>query len=222
MELPQPRHFAPAAEKREQTEGGDMPSILAAQRSASDDRTAVSHASAPGRDNVVSLIVVRDGVAETFVLGNPARDGLDRAGVSATPLGRVASLAGAAPLSLASSDQFDVVDGPGLGREAGESLLAEIVRLLPDTSMSSRSQPQPFNDELTGAEQRVLRYLPTNLTAWEIAEELYVSLNTVKTHMRHIYAKLGAHRRREAVERARGFGLLAPSSHLRSAHQALA
>jgi LuxR family transcriptional regulator, maltose regulon positive regulatory protein len=220
MELPQPRHFAPAAEKREQTEGGDMPSILAAQRSASDDRTAVSHASAPGRDNVVSLVVVRDGVAETFVLGH---SGLDRAGVSATPLGRVASLAGAAPLlSLASSDQFDVVNGPDLGREAGESLLAEIVRLLPDTSMSSRTQPQPFNDELTGAEERVLRYLPTNLTAWEIAEELYVSLNTVKTHMRHIYAKLGAHRRREAVERARGFGLLAPSSHLRSAHQALA
>jgi LuxR family maltose regulon positive regulatory protein len=59
-------------------------------------------------------------------------------------------------------------------------------------------------------ELRVLRYLPTNLTAPEIAGELYVSRNTVKTHIRKLYAKLGAHRRDEAVERARLLGLLAP------------
>jgi LuxR family maltose regulon positive regulatory protein len=57
----------------------------------------------------------------------------------------------------------------------------------------------------------VLRYLPTNLSAREIARELSVSLNTVRTHMRHIFAKLGVHRRTEAVTRARGLGLLAPS-----------
>jgi LuxR family maltose regulon positive regulatory protein len=54
----------------------------------------------------------------------------------------------------------------------------------------------------------VLRYLPSNLGAPEIAAALYVSANTVKTHMRHIYLKLGAHRRTEAV--ARDLGLLAP------------
>jgi hypothetical protein len=58
----------------------------------------------------------------------------------------------------------------------------------------------------------VLRYLPTNLTAPEIAAELYVSLNTVKTHTRNLYAKLGTHRRAEAVARARSLGLLAPSA----------
>jgi LuxR family maltose regulon positive regulatory protein len=58
----------------------------------------------------------------------------------------------------------------------------------------------------------VLRYLPTNLTAPEIASELYISRNTVKTHMRHLYAKLGTHRRAEAVEHARALGLLAPSA----------
>jgi len=58
----------------------------------------------------------------------------------------------------------------------------------------------------------VLRYLPTNLTAPEIAAELYVSVNTVKTHMRRLYAKLGTHRRTEAVTRARDLGLLAPSA----------
>jgi Bacterial regulatory proteins, luxR family len=41
------------------------------------------------------------------------------------------------------------------------------------------------------------------------------SLNTVKTHMRNLYAKLGTHRRHEAVERARALGLLAPSTRLR-------
>jgi ATP/maltotriose-dependent transcriptional regulator MalT len=63
---------------------------------------------------------------------------------------------------------------------------------------------------LTGSELCILRYLPTRLTAQEIASELSLSVHTVTTHMRHLYAKLGVHRRRQAVERARGLGLLAP------------
>jgi LuxR family transcriptional regulator, maltose regulon positive regulatory protein len=57
----------------------------------------------------------------------------------------------------------------------------------------------------------VLRYLPTNLSAPEIARELSVSVHTVRTHVRHLFAKLGAHGRTEAVARARALGLLAPS-----------
>jgi LuxR family maltose regulon positive regulatory protein len=57
----------------------------------------------------------------------------------------------------------------------------------------------------------VLRYLPTNLSVREIARELYVSHNTVKTHISHLYAKLGTHTRAEVVSRARALGLLAPS-----------
>jgi DNA-binding CsgD family transcriptional regulator len=71
-------------------------------------------------------------------------------------------------------------------------------------------------EPISTAEARVLSYLPTDLTAWEIASELCLSVNTVKTHMRHIYAKLDAHRRREAVERARALGLL-PVHRLRHA-----
>jgi LuxR family maltose regulon positive regulatory protein len=59
---------------------------------------------------------------------------------------------------------------------------------------------------------RVLRYLPTQLSTPEIAGQLYLSVNTVKTHMRHVYDKLGAHRRHEAVEQARTLGLLAPAA----------
>jgi LuxR family transcriptional regulator, maltose regulon positive regulatory protein len=47
-------------------------------------------------------------------------------------------------------------------------------------------------EKLSRSELRVLRYLPTNLTRREIAGELSVSLNTVDTHARRIYAKLGA------------------------------
>jgi LuxR family maltose regulon positive regulatory protein len=61
----------------------------------------------------------------------------------------------------------------------------------------------------------VLRYLPTHLSAPEIARELSVSTSTVKTHLRHLYAKLGVHRRTEAVEAARALGLLAPSARRR-------
>ena len=67
---------------------------------------------------------------------------------------------------------------------------------------------------LTDSETRVLRYLPTHLTASEIAGELYVSVSTVKTHMSHLYAKLGSHRRADAVDRARALGLLMPTSRL--------
>ena len=61
----------------------------------------------------------------------------------------------------------------------------------------------------------MLRYLPTHLSAPEIASELSVSTSTVKTHMRSLYTKLGVHSRGEAVESARALGLLAPSAHQR-------
>ena len=70
----------------------------------------------------------------------------------------------------------------------------------------------PLRDELSDAELRVVRYLPSNLTAAEIASQLVVSANTVRTHMRHIYAKLDAHSRSEAVARARELGLVAPGA----------
>jgi LuxR family transcriptional regulator, maltose regulon positive regulatory protein len=66
------------------------------------------------------------------------------------------------------------------------------------------------------SEIRVLRYLPSNLSAPEIASEVFLSTSTVKTHMRHIYEKLGVHKRTEAVGRARELGLLGPSVRARN------
>jgi LuxR family transcriptional regulator, maltose regulon positive regulatory protein len=65
---------------------------------------------------------------------------------------------------------------------------------------------------LTDSELRVLRLLPTNLSLADIASQLYVSRNTVKTHVASIYRKLEADKRSEAVERARSAGLLAAPS----------
>jgi LuxR family transcriptional regulator, maltose regulon positive regulatory protein len=58
----------------------------------------------------------------------------------------------------------------------------------------------------------VLRYLPTHLSAPEIASELSVPSTTVKTHLCHLYAMLSAHRRAETLQFARALGLLAPSA----------
>ena len=63
-------------------------------------------------------------------------------------------------------------------------------------------------EPLSEREQVVLRYLPSSLSAWEIADELYVSLNTVKTHIKSIYRKLDTNRRWDAVKRARQLQLL--------------
>jgi LuxR family transcriptional regulator, maltose regulon positive regulatory protein len=98
-------------------------------------------------------------------------------------------------------------------RTAHAALIAEILNLLAGSSHATPPAGlRPLLEPLRDSEMRVLRYLPTNLTAPEIASELYVSTNTVKTHMRNLYAKLGTHRRAETVARARGLGLLAPSA----------
>jgi LuxR family maltose regulon positive regulatory protein len=79
----------------------------------------------------------------------------------------------------------------------------------PKQAAPAAGPPQHLPEPLSQAEARVLRLLQTSLSAPEIARELYVSVNTVRTHMRHLYDKLGAHRRLEAIDRARALGLLA-------------
>ena len=74
----------------------------------------------------------------------------------------------------------------------------------------SGDAPAPtLSEPLTDRELAVLRFLPTNLSAPEIAGELILSVHTVKTHMRKLYAKLGVHTRAEAVQTGRALGLLA-------------
>jgi LuxR family maltose regulon positive regulatory protein len=74
--------------------------------------------------------------------------------------------------------------------------------------VSPRSQGDTVAEELTAKEQEVLRLLATRLSRREIGQRLYVSLNTVKTHQRALYRKLGVENRAAAVVRARELGLL--------------
>ena len=61
---------------------------------------------------------------------------------------------------------------------------------------------------LTGSELAVLRFLPSHMTNQEIAEALFLSINTVKTHLRSAYRKLGVANRRQAIARGRRLDLL--------------
>jgi LuxR family maltose regulon positive regulatory protein len=63
-------------------------------------------------------------------------------------------------------------------------------------------------EPLSERERDVLRLLASDLSGPEIARELVVSLNTVRTHTKSIYAKLGVNSRRTAVRRARELDLL--------------
>ncbi len=69
------------------------------------------------------------------------------------------------------------------------------------------SRPVSGASQLSAREQGVLRYLQTRLTTREIAGELFISMNTLKSHLKSIYRKLDASSRSDAVARARAFGL---------------
>jgi len=100
---------------------------------------------------------------------------------------------------------------------AHAALLTDILDLLNGPSAPAGDQhPALPAAELSPGELRVLRYLPTNLSRPQIAAELSVSVNTVSTHIRSIYAKLGADGRSAAVHRARELRLLSAGRTLAS------
>ena len=98
---------------------------------------------------------------------------------------------------------------PGLARE--------LLAAAEDESPGSRSRPAgqdlavpALPEQLTSKELELLRLLQTPLSRREISARLYVSLNTVKTHQRGLYRKLGVTGRAEAIKRGRDLGLLSP------------
>ena len=92
---------------------------------------------------------------------------------------------------------------------AHAALVTDILEVIRGSSIAPDNEPSPAEiEQLSPSELRVLRYLPTNLSRPEIASELSVSVNTVNTHIRNIYAKLQAQDRSSAVRRARKMRLL--------------
>jgi LuxR family maltose regulon positive regulatory protein len=133
---------------------------------------------------------------------------------------RAANQAAERALALAESDRLvlpfamtgsaELLEALPRHETAHAALLADILDVLHGSSPAAEDQP-PRRDleELSPGELRVLRYLPTNLSRPEIAGELSVSVNTVSTHVRSIYAKLQVRDRSSAVQRARELRLLA-------------
>ena len=159
--------------------------------------------------------VVRDlSVINALLLDALARDMLGDAKAAEDDIERALGLAepDALILPFVITPARDLLERHPRHRTAHAALLD----VLSGSRLPARSSESPvLQEELTESEIRVLGYLPSNLSAPEIAAEIFLSTSTVKTHMRHIYEKLGAHRRTEAVERARELGLLGPSARTR-------
>jgi LuxR family transcriptional regulator, maltose regulon positive regulatory protein len=90
------------------------------------------------------------------------------------------------------------------------ALAAQLLSTLDDPSAADRAAPATLLEPLSDRELAVLRFLPTMMSNAEIASEMFVSVNTVKTHLKHVYRKLDVADRRDCVRRARELRLLSP------------
>ena len=199
----------------------EMRTAVAALRLASDDPGAAADALAPVLDGSVSG-VRRVRMVTALLLEARARDALGDQATAGRVLERALDITESNGILL----PFLLDPAPALlerhrqYRTAHPTLISKILDLLrrptwsapPPGSQAGWAPSRGLNEQLTDSETRILRYLPTHLTAHEIANELFLSENTVSTHRRHLYAKLGVHSRHEAVDRARALGLLAPSA----------
>lgn len=146
-------------------------------------------------------------LVEAWLLTALAQEALARSGDSARALECALALAERAPFRAAFLDQAAGTRRLLEGHARSGSGHPALVEVLLEAT-AARAPAAPLAEPLTESEQRVLRYLPTMLSNAEIGAEMYVSRNTIKTHLRSIYRKLDVDSRSHAVERARGVGLL--------------
>jgi LuxR family maltose regulon positive regulatory protein len=201
----------------------EMRTAVATLRLACDDPQGAADALAPVLDGSVPG-VGRVRMVTALLVEARARDALGDQATAGCVLERALDITESGGIVL----PFLLDPAPALlerhrrGRTAHPALISQILDLPAGSGgMGSSGEtssglggivPPRVTEQLTDTETRVLRYLPTHLTGPEIAAELWLSVNTVNTHTRHLYTKLGAHSRTEAVDRARALGLLAPSA----------
>jgi len=204
--------LAGLGEKERET--GEMRATLAALRLAQDDPRAATLALGPVIDGSAP-VTNRASMSEALLLEATARDVLGDPAAAGRALERALDIAepDGAVLPFLLHPVPSLLERHPRHRTAHASLISEILDLAGGARRpaSPAAEPPSPREPLSDSETRVLRYLPTNLSARDIADELSLSWYTVKTHMRHLYAKLGTHTRHETVERARALGLLAPS-----------
>ena len=207
-------------------QGAEMRTALASLRLAQHDPKGARTALAPILDG--SLTETHPmWVATAQLLEAVAQDALGDADAAWRALERALDLAGPGhelyPFLIHRVPEL--LESHARRRTAHAALINEIRGLLQDGNEGG-GQPSPEQggpggvalpgatllNPLSQAEIRVLHYLPTSLSVSEIAGQLHLSVNTVRTHMRHLYEKLEVHQRHDAIERARALGLLAPAA----------
>ena len=106
-------------------------------------------------------------------------------------------------------------EGPVVGADVGRAVWAEQRWRSSGLALALRERPerQPVDDHplvepLTEKERQVLQFLTTHLSAIEIARQMFVCVNTLRTHIKGIYRKLGVNTRSQAVRRAEALGLV--------------
>jgi LuxR family maltose regulon positive regulatory protein len=192
-------------------DSGEIRVAAATLMLAQDDPEAAIAVLAPVVEGTAALTNAHLWVVHAFLLDAIAHDAAGDAVAARRVLERTLDLAKPQGLlyPFLVDPAPDLLDRHRRHGTAHTVLIAEILNVL--SGRHSEVVPRGLTEPLSQAEVRVLRYLPTKLSTPEIADQLYLSVNTVKTHMRHLYDKLGVHRRHEAVEQARALGLLAPS-----------
>jgi LuxR family transcriptional regulator, maltose regulon positive regulatory protein len=191
---------------------GESRIAVAALRLAQDDPRAAAAVLAPVLDGSAPL-VLRRWLVNAFLLEAIARDALGELAAAERALERALDVAepqGALWGFLLFKPVPALLERQGRHGTAHPALIADILSLLAGRTPAPPPGPQQPLEALSDTELRVLRYLPTNLPTSQIARELSISRNTVRTHISHLYAKLGTHSRAEAVARARALRLLAP------------
>ena len=197
----------------EERDTADLRLAIAALQLAEGDADEATHVIAPVIQGGAAVVHRPSAMTEAHVLDALAHEQLGDRREAEASLERALDAAEPEGIVLPSVliPVRDILERLPPYRTAHPTLRQTILDVLNGEAQGRARTPSGPVDELSDAELRVVRYLPSNLQAPEIASELFVSTNTVRTHLRHIYAKLGVHGRAEAVARARELGLLAPS-----------
>jgi LuxR family transcriptional regulator, maltose regulon positive regulatory protein len=206
------RDAAREAVERAESEGGSLPlaTTAARLRLLDGDPEGARAALAPYlEDGRGQLLYFR---ATAWLLDARALDALAKPDAAARSLERALDLADPAGLERLIVEHGSAVR-PLLRRQlrtgtVHAAFVSRAITRIDQRSSAGRLVPMLPASRLSEREQAILGYLPTMMPNREIAAELSVSVNTVKTHLKAIYRKLDVPGRREAVVRARELGLM--------------
>ncbi len=189
-------HDLPLSQARVQLAQGDPAAALAALEPVRAEAEARDWA-----DQRLQVLILQALARQAQGETQEARQALDEALAMAAPAGLIRLFVDEGlPMTALLQEAAGQSSAPAFGQELLDALGAVEF----DPPQASR----PLLDPLSGRERDVLQLLATELNGPEIARQLMVSLNTMRTHTKNIYSKLGVNSRRAAVNRARELGLL--------------